>query len=361
MRKKTARAATLADVGKAAGVSAMAASTVLNGAQTSSRIAPETRVRILEAAKLLRYRPNAAARALADRRINTIGLATVVQGSELNQYFLEIFNGVLKTAALHDQNTTVFTLHDWERDAERIPGFCDGRIDGLILLAPVLSAEAAAESIADHTPFISIHANVPLPGVVNLESDEETGAFNLTRYLIAQGHRRILHLAGPRGILGAERRLRGYRRALQASGIPFDESLVVESGFSENGGHTAMNAWLRAHAGQPLPQAIFCGNDGCALGCMVALAESGIKVPDDLSVAGFDDTLAARATSPQLTSVRQPLREMGGQAVECLLDEIRHRHGKAGPEQRKPIVFSTELVLRASVAQPPSAPRIAPL
>ena len=117
----------------------MAASVVLNAARTSSRIAPGTRARILTAAARLRYRPNAAARALADRRMNTLGVAAVVDGGELNLYFLGLFNGILAAAARHEQNTTVFTLADWERDAARLPGFCDGRIDGLILIGPVLS------------------------------------------------------------------------------------------------------------------------------------------------------------------------------------------------------------------------------
>ncbi|HOG92511.1 MAG TPA: LacI family DNA-binding transcriptional regulator, partial [Opitutaceae bacterium] len=134
------RAATLADVGRAAGVSAMAASAVLNQAKTSSRISPDTRARILTAAAKLNYRPNIAARALAARRMNTIGLAAVVdlQG-ELNHYFMEVLNGVIEAAARHEQNTTVFTLHDWHHGASRVGGLCDGRIDGLILLAPLMS------------------------------------------------------------------------------------------------------------------------------------------------------------------------------------------------------------------------------
>src|SRR5438270_442012 len=126
---KSMRAATLADVGRAAGVSAMAASTVLNGAQTSSRIAPETRERILEAAARLRYRPNAAARALANRRMDTLGVAAVIDSGELNHYFLEVFNGILEAAARREQNVTVFALHDWGRDPARLHDLCDGRID----------------------------------------------------------------------------------------------------------------------------------------------------------------------------------------------------------------------------------------
>ena len=353
------RAATLADVGRAAGVSAMAASAVLNRAQTSSRISAETRDRIFKAASRLRYRPNAAARALANRRMNTIGVAAVIERGELNQYFLEVFNGVLEAAANNDQNATVFTLHNWEGDAARLNGFCDGRIDGLILVAPLLTG-AFARTLPEHTPFVAIHANNALPGVINLETDEETGAYDITRHLISIGHRQILHLTGPLGMLGTERRLRGYRRALATSGIPFDKTLVIVAGYNIHDGREVMRAWLKRSAGQPLPQAIVCANDSIAIGCLESLAEVGIKAPQEISVTGFDDTLSARTAVPQLTTVRQPLRAMGARAVDVLLGRIRHQQGHTPDEAPKSIIFPVEIVVRDSVQKPPKTPAIVP-
>jgi len=358
-KAKPVRAATLSDVGREAGVSAMAASAVLNGARTSSRISPETRERIVAASLKLQYRPNAAARALANRRMNTIGLATVFEGGELNPYFLEVFNGILETAAKHEQNTTVFTLHDWRRDAARLPGLCDGRIDGLILIAPTLTNEAA-RVLPLHTPFVAIHANVALPNVVNIETDEERGAYEMVRHLIALGHRRILHVAGESGLVGAERRQRGYKRALLSAHIAIDNSLVVPANFSGESGRQAMRGWLRRHAGEPLPHAIFCVSDGVAIGCLEALAEVGLRVPDDISLAGFDDTLAARTTVPQLTTVRQPLRAIGNRAVEVLIDRIQRQNEGDGLLMEKSIVFPVDLVPRASVGAPPAIARIVP-
>lgn len=359
-RTKPVRAATLADVGRAAGVSAMAASTVLNGARTSSRISDETRQRILEAASRLRYRPNATARALVNRRMNTIGVAAVIGEDELNSYALEVFTGILAAAGRRDQNTTMFTLHDWSRDAARLHGWCDGRIDGLILLAPVLSREAV-KMLPGHTPFVSLHANVPVPNVVNIESDEERGAFEIVRHLIGRGHRRIMHVSGDRGMLGAERRIVGYKRALAQARIPFSDALFVPASFVSGAGLTALRAWLRSHAGEPLPQAVFCANDALAIDCLEAFAEVGLRVPEDVSVAGFDDTLAARTTVPQLTTMRQPLREMGGRAVDVLLNLVQRQNGEPAAEIENPIVFPVELVSRASVAAPPAADRIVPL
>jgi LacI family transcriptional regulator len=345
-KKKLSHAATLSDVGREAGVSAMAVSAVLNGARTSSRIAPDTRARILDAAAKLDYRPNAAARALVRRRMNTIGVVAVIEGGELNHYFLEVFNGVLASAARHGQNTTVFTLHDWDRDARRIGGFCDGRIDGLVMIAPLLDAEAVS-ALPSHTPMVAIHANHPLEGIVDLESDEEAGSCALVSRLIELGHRRILHLAGPVGQRGAERRVAGYRRALEQAGLPFDPALVRVAGFSIPEGREATRLWLRSTSADERATAIFCANDGVAFGCMETLAAAGLRVPDDVSVAGFDDTLLARACLPQLSSVRQPLRHMGERAVEILLDLTR-----GAPAPRSVNVFPTEPVLRASVAAP---------
>lgn len=357
-KTKPSRAATLADVGRMAGVSAMAASAVLNGARTSSRISPETRERILEAAGKLAYRPNAAARALANRRMDTIGVAAVITDGELNHYFLEVFNGILEAAARHDQNTTVFALHDWTRDPERLHRFCDGRIDGLILLAPTFHEDHVA--LPAHTPFVSIHANIALPGVLNIESDEERGAYEITRKLLVQGHRRIMHLAGPEGLIGPQRRIRGYQRALASVRQSFDPDLLVPTGFNTPDGRVALATWLKRHQGEPLPDAIFCVNDGVAIGCIEALAAAGLRVPDDVSVVGFDDSLAARMCVPQLSTVRQPLRAMGARAVDVLLNRIGKPGTSAGSTD-KSIVFPVELVHRASVAVPPEQPRLVPV
>jgi len=333
----------------------MAASAVLNGARTSSRISDETRARILKAAGELEYRPNAAARALANRRMDTLGVAAVIDGAEVNHYFLDVFNGVLAAAAAHEQNTTVFSLHNWGDDARRLRTFCDGRIDGLILVAPTLPAEEAV--LPSHTPFISIHANARLPGVINIETDEERGAFEMVKLLIAHGHRRVMHIAGPTGQLGPERRVRGYRRALAAAKLPTPPELVlVSKSFATEDGFAAMREWLRAHAGDRLPTAIFCANDGIAIGAMQALAEAGLRVPDDVSVAGFDDSLAARICVPQLTSVRQPLRAMGSRAVELLLARIDHKLPASTPS----VVFPVEVVSRVSTRPPLGPDRLVP-
>jgi LacI family transcriptional regulator len=346
-------AATLADVGREAGVSVMAASAVLNGAKTSSRISDETRARIIAAAEKLRYRANATARALVDRRMNAIGVATTLSRNELNQYFLEVFNGVIEAAAEFGQNTTVFAMTDWKDGASRIPAICDGRIDGLILLAPLLEMDAA-KYLPDHTPLVSVHANHELPNVVNLESDEETGAYEMVRHMLELGHRRILHVGGPPDSIGATRRISGYLGAHAAAGVKPPADFIIPGSFTTESGRRELENWLQRHRGDTLPQAIFAASDAIAMGCLETLAGRGLRTPADISVVGFDDTALAR--SAHLATVRQPLREMGHRAVKLLMDRIEAKHQDTIYRTPSNIVLPTEVVLSQSLAPPRGKP-----
>lgn len=338
----------------------MAASAVLNGTKTSARFSRETEERIRAAAASLNYRPNVAARALVNRRMNTIGVSVVIDEGELNNYFLEVFNGIIEGAAHFAQNATVVTLHDWKSGLKEVQRACDGRIDGMILIAPVITSRMA-EAIPLHTPFVSLHANTDIPGTLNLESDEEQGAFEMVQRLIGEGHRRVLHLAGPKHLVGAQRRVQGYRRALEAAGIEPDAELMERAeGFGVEEGQRAMSAWMTAHAGQRLPEAIFCANDSLAVGCLEVLAQARLRVPEDVSVCGFDDTLAARTTVPQLSTVRQPLRRMGKEAVGALLRRIEAQLKGEPLESEPSMVFPTEIVWRDSVKRADGVEREVP-
>ncbi len=346
-RKKGKRPPTLADVGRAAGVSAMAVSAVLNGSNSSVRISKDTQERIRKAAAELKYRPNIAARALVNRRMNTIGTFIVKEGKELNHYFLEVFNGIIDGASEHNQNVTVFTLDTWADAKAQLERAFDGRIDGMILIAPIV-AEEFANGMNPDIPCVSLHANVNIKGVVNFESDEEKGAFEMVKLLLEKGHRRIMHIAGPRGLIGAERRISGYERALGEAEIELDESLLKSTAFNDEEARSVMEEWLRDNAGNALPDAVFCANDQMAIGCIEALSEAGVRVPDDVSVTGFDDTLVARVSMPPLTTVRQPLREMGIAAVATLLKQIND-DDEPVDGMLPSVVFPTELVTRKSV------------
>jgi len=326
----------------------MSASAALNWGRSSVRISTETRERVLAAAERLRYRPNATARALAHQRTNAIGFVTPFLGEEPNLYFLEIFSGLVHAAAAAGQTIVVFTLADWTEGPQRIPSFCDGRVDGLILLAPLLPA-AEAPWLPEHTPLVSLHAQHPLAGVVNLQSDDESGAFEMVSHLLALGHRRILHLAGVPGVAGVEARVRGYLRAHAAAGVRPAAAHLVRTRLTVDGGREAMQDWLRRHRGKPLPDAVFAGNDAIAHGCMDVLRTRGLRIPADISVVGFDDILLARAS--RMATVRQPLHELGRRAVDVLMQCIEARRSGQAYRGAMEIILPTEMVLGVTLGR----------
>lgn len=306
-------------------------------------------MRVLAAAQQLGYRPNATARALASRRTHSLGLVSNFLGEEPNLYFLEVFSGVIQGAAAAEQTTAVFTLGDWADGPTRIPALCDGRVDGLILLAPRLPDDGTPW-LPERTPLVSVQADRPVGGAVNVNSDDEAGAYSMVSRLLELGHRRILHVGGPSEFSGANQRAAGYLRAHADAGVKPAPDHLVHTQLSVDGGRAALESWLRREHGRPMPEAIFGCNDAIALGCMDVLRARGVRVPDQVSVVGYDHTLMARWM--HLSTVRQPLHEMGRRAVEVLLQQIEAmRSGQPylGP---KNIVFPIELIAGGTVAAP---------
>jgi LacI family transcriptional regulator len=338
------------DVARAAGVSEMAASSALNGGRRGSvRVSAETRERVLAEAQRLGYLPNASARALKTQRTNALGFVTDMIGGEPNFYFLEVFSGIMQGAAGAGQTTSVFALGSWDEAPARIPALGDGRVDGLILLAPLLRDDGSAW-LPRRTPVVSVQADRPLVGVVNVESDNEAGARAMVRQLLAIGHRRILHVGGPPGISLADQRVEGYLRAHAEAGVKPARDHVVRAPLSTEGGREAMQEWLLRHRGRPLPDAVFGCNDAMAFGCIETLRSRGLRVPDDVSVVGYDHTYMWR--SARMATVRQPLHEMGRRAVEVLVQRVEAlRRGEPYPGPFN-IVLPTEIVLGETLAGP---------
>jgi len=338
------------DVARAAGVSEMAASSALNGGRRgSARVSAETRERVLAQAQRLGYLPNASARALKTQRSNAVGFVTNILGEEPNLYFLEVFSGVMQAATAAGQTTAVFTLANWDEAPVRIPALGDGRVDGLILLAPFLQDSRPAW-LPPHMPLVSVQTDSLLAGVVNIESDNKAGACEMVRQLLAIGHRRILHVGGPPGFSVANQRLEGYLQAHAEAGVKPARDHVVRAPLSTEGGREAMQEWLRHNPGQPLPEAVFGCNDAMAFGCIETLRSRGLRVPDDISVVGYDHTYMWRAA--RMATVRQPLHEMGRRAVEVLVQRIEAlRRGEPYPGPFN-VVLPTEIVLGETLAGP---------
>lgn len=336
-------------------MSDVAASCALNAGKGSTRVSMETRERVLAAAERLRYRPNATARALSRQRANAIGFVANIANEEPNLYFLEVFNGVVRGATEAQQTTSIFPLSSWEEAPKRIPALCDGRVDGLVVLAPHLEDDSTTW-LPPHTPMVTIHAGTQLQAQVNVEADDEAGGFGIARHMLELGYRHILCVGGPVHNKSADRRVDGFLRAHAETGVEVASDHVIRAWFTAQDSRQVMEEWLQSHRGEALPEAILCGNDDIAFGCMEALEARGLKVPRDISIAGFDHTLLARTL--RMATVRQPLLEMGRQAVTVLMQLIEAQRSGEPYEGPRNIVLPVEIVPGRTLG---AAPRKAPL
>lgn len=339
----------------------MAASVVLNGATSSARVSQTTRERILEAAARLRYRRNVAALGLSRRRMNTLGVVSTIVGRTVNLYYMEVLTGLLASAAEHGQSVSILTVRDWAADETRILEFCDGRIDGLILIGPELSP-AFARLLVQYAPLVSLHGTMSVPLMPTIDIDNEGGSYLATRHLIELGHRRLVHLAGPPHTESGRLRLNGFRRALVGASLPISTDISRSGTFVYESGYNRTAAMLDFPAGREMPTGFVCANDASAFGCIDALRERGLSIPDDVSVVGFDDTMLARMMRPTLTTIHQPFGEMCQRAVQVLLEQIhadlKSEDRQAGSElvfpEYKVETWPAKLVMGESTAHPKS-------
>ena len=328
---------TIKEVSQHAKVSPATVSRVLNG---TVPVSDEIRRRVLDAVEALDYTPNAFARGLATNRSGGIGVTTNDIGSPYYAVMLRGVEAVLEQHGLHLLVSSGGARASSERSAVQF--LKQRRSDALIIQAEALSdAELIEFADTAGVPVVIFGRRIPELDPVCVDLDNEAGGRIATQYLIEQGHRTIGHLAGPLGFPDARYRLQGYRDALEQAGIGFDERLVVEGDFREGGGRAAAERLFERVADL---DALFVSNDQMAAGAMRAARDLGLRIPDDLSLVGFDDVLLAQYLSPALTTVRQPLFEMGRAAAEIAIALL---------EQRKVEVrtrFDPELVVRDSVA-----------
>lgn len=335
---------TLEEVAARAGVGRGTASRVING---SPRVSAQTREAVEAAVAELGYVPNRAARALAGNRTDAIAL--VVPESETRffaePYFSDIVRGV--GAALADtEMQLLLTLAGSDRERRRLAQYLTAhRVDGVLLVS--VHADDPLPDLLEQLGMPSVisgrrHAAETLPSV---DSDNFEGARAAVDHLIARGRRSIATITGRLDVYGAQRRLDGYRRAVAAAGLDPDERLIAPADFSEEGGVRAMRELLERRPGV---DAVFAASDVMAAGARQVLRESGRRIPDDVALVGFDDSAVARHMDPPLTSVRQPIEEMGRTMTRVLLQEIANRSSGDRTEERPRIVLPTELVVRES-------------
>jgi LacI family transcriptional regulator len=330
------RAATVADVARAAGVSAMTVSRVINGPE---KVASATRERVEAAMATLDYRPNQMARGLASGRSHSIGVLTVDTALYGPRAALA---GIEKAASARGYSVTITHLTDVDREAvERGVGLLRSRAaDGVILLQPLMS-HAAVFPGSGGLPMVAIHAGNPdkYPLVT---VDNSLGARLATEHLLGLGHRTVWHIAGPLDWYESAERVRGWREALADVGAP--DNPITHGDWSAASGYAATKQLLGA---EPDVTAVFVANDAMALGALHAINELGLRCPDDISVVGFDDYPEAEFFSPGLTTIRQDFDELGRLSLGLLLDEI-----ESGASTAEHVTLDPSLVVRQSTAAP---------
>lgn len=308
-------AVTLLDVAKEAGVSPSTVSRILNG---TARVDATKRSAVEKAIKKLHFKPNLFARSLKTGTTMTVGI--LAQDIE-SPFYTRAMRGVEQGLAGSGYAPIIVSGH-WnaQEEAERIRLLQARRIDGLVILTGHLPDEQIIE-FARQQPIVVTGRHLEGPSIRCHTIDHETGGYLATRHLIGLGHRRIAHIAGPLDHVDAIERHSGYVRAHQEAGLVIDPELVVQGDFMESGGLMAMNRLLDSgHAFT----AVFAANDQSAFGARVAMYRRGIRVPDDVSLVGFDDLPVAAYQTPPLTTVRQPIYEVGLFAAQSLLNMLGH-------------------------------------
>ncbi|HET9975916.1 MAG TPA: LacI family DNA-binding transcriptional regulator [Burkholderiaceae bacterium] len=301
---------TLEMVAKAAGVSPSTVSRILNGSAT---VSAQKQQAVDSAIARLGFRPNPVARGLAGGRTLSIGVVTQTISSP---FYGEALHGI-EDRLESKGYIPLFVSGHWHEAEERkaIEALLSRRVDGLIVLAGRIS-NADLLAYAKAVPMVVVGRDLKGPRLFSFGFDNRAGGLLATRHLVECGHTRIAFVAGDRAHEDALEREAGYREALQQAGIAFDPALVVKGDFTESGGLQAVNQLLDGR----IPfTAIFAANDQSAIGAALGLYRRQVRVPDDVSLVGFDDVAPAKFSIPPLTTVRQSVYEMGSQAAAAVL------------------------------------------
>jgi LacI family transcriptional regulator len=333
---------TIKDVAREAGVSVATASRAFND---SGPVSAETRRRVREIARRLRYVPNVAARSLITSRTGMLG---VLLPDLYGEFFSEVIRGIDQAVRRGGYHLLVSSSHNDQAEIEAALRAMRGRVDGLLVMSPGFDARALATHLPERHPVVLLNCAARDEAVDSITIDNVGGAAAMVSHLVRLGHRRVAHIGGAPRNLDARERRRGYRAALRAAGIARDPELEVQGDFMEASGHRAARRLLALPAP---PTAIFAANDAMAIGALSALREGGVRVPDDVAVAGFDDIPISRYVNPSLSSVHVPIAELGGRAMETLLRAVADPEGHV----RRQEVLDTTLVIRQSCGAPTAA------
>ncbi len=330
--------ATIKDIARTLGI---APSTVSRALRGQPEVSEATRAAVWETARKLHYRPNAIAQSLVQHKTNLLGIVV----PEISQpFYAEAISGIEEVAAQNGYQVLICQSGEsYEKELALVSALNTHLTDGFII-CPSGSTEDfshIAQLCEEGIPLVLFDRTLDLP-VGKVVSDDEEGAFQATAHLLAQGYRRIAHIAAPRQLSVSRNRANGYLKALASQQIPSDPELLVFYGLNKPDMIPCAQKLL---ALPNPPDAIFCVNDLVAIRTLQVARDMGIRVPQDLGIAGFDNQEASAFTFPPITTVVQPAQAMGRKAASLLLEQIR---GAGNPPPPKTFSFKTTLVCRGS-------------
>jgi DNA-binding LacI/PurR family transcriptional regulator len=326
------------DIARSANVSY---STVSRALAHSPRVKAETRDRIQQLALEMGYSPSAVARSLVTNRTRTIGIiATTI--TDLFQ--AEIIQAIQRTALRHNHSVILTQSGpESERELAELEALRERRVDGIILISIRAAGEYASVLQGSGIPLVFINDPCNVDYGHSLKVDSFAGACEAVRHLLDLGHRSVAYIAGPSANWDNDQRLAGYQETLRANDLPVQPALIVGDGRRAEDGIRSMQQLLRLPSP---PTAVFCYDDTVALGAIRAVHGADLRVPQDMSVVGFDDVHLASYFEPPLTTIAQPKREMGQKAVEMVLAVLRNA------EKVEDCVMPVRLVVRESTMPP---------
>ena len=327
-------AATIKDVAREAKVSVASVSRALNG---GGGVTAATSERIRAAANRLQYIPHAAARMLITRRTHTIG---ALLPDLYGEFFSELIRGIDLAARARGLHLLVSSSHDGVEEAAAAVRSMQGRVDGLLILSGRVDAAFLRANLPRELPVVLLNSAVKNPAYHVLNVDNHAGAVAMVRHLLQTGHANVTLIAGPNGNFDARQREQGYRAAM-AKYTPKAELNIVAGDFSEESGYRAGRELL---AQKVRPRAVFAANDMMAVGCLTALKEAGVRVPQDIALAGFDDIPIARYVTPALSTVRVRIVDLGHNALEHLAELLEGPNSSTASAQ----TLGCEIVVRES-------------
>lgn len=276
--------------------------------------------RILRIAKELNYVPNASARGLSTRRNDTIGL---LLPDVYTEFFSEVIRGVDQAAQENGFHFFVSSDHNQKSEMETALRAIRGRVDGLIIMSPFIDAQTLNETILPkNLPVVLLNCSMTDGLFDSLNIDNAGGAYRMVHHLIEHGYKRIAIIKGTDENVDARERLQGYHKALRESKYEISPDLEIAGDFTEESGHKAIQKLLNS---TPRPRAIFVSNDAMAVGALSALRDAGVKVPDEIAIAGFDDIPIARYLTPPLTSVHVSINDLGMLAMRRIIQLVQEK------------------------------------